>query len=103
CIIPPPPPSTLSPYTTLFRSALHDPARPQVRPGGACNTAQIDPVVIEEASVLDGEQCVHEGGWNFVERDRHAVFVMLRVNLGDEDRKSTRLNSSHVKSSYAVF
>src|SRR5690606_40014686 len=31
------------------------------------------------------------------------VFVPLADDVGFEDRKSTRLNSSHVKISYAVF
>src|SRR5436309_12608163 len=39
--------------------------------------------------------------------DLHSVFVHFHVlmaeDLGAEDRKSTRLNSSHVKISYAVF
>src|SRR5699024_12552613 len=35
----------------------------------------------------------------------HALALALAANLrpGDEDRKSTRLNSSHVSISYAVF
>src|SRR5690606_41690585 len=33
----------------------------------------------------------------------HAGRVVLRVERDGEDRKSTRLNSSHVKISYAVF
>src|SRR5690606_41752747 len=39
--------------------------------------------------------------------DRHVEGVPARVDIGDDrlagDRKSTRLNSSHVKNSYAVF
>src|SRR5207302_4304676 len=66
----PPPPSTLFPYTTLFRSrgkagAAHTRSRPCC-PG--CST--------------------RTGSW-WRSRGR--------------DRKSTRLNSSHVKISYAVF
>src|SRR5690606_40748881 len=36
--------------------------------------------------------------WRFVKFRLHFI-----VQLPDEDRKSTRLNSSHVKISYAVF
>src|SRR5690606_8295988 len=39
-------------------------------------------------------------------RDHHAVFEMsipLSIYTQNTDRKSTRLNSSHVKISYAVF
>src|SRR5690606_41606919 len=35
--------------------------------------------------------------------DRRAGFLCRRIDLVVEDRKSTRLNSSHVKISYAVF
>src|SRR5690349_23199893 len=76
-----PPRSTLFPYTTLFRS----------RP----------------AQVLADVQ---------IERDRDLLARVRRRFVGDrsdergavdlgeiEDRKSTRLNSSHVEISYAVF
>src|SRR6266498_3251365 len=33
----------------------------------------------------------------------HAQFLLMSATLGDVDRKSTRLNSSHVRISYAVF
>src|SRR5690606_41628059 len=68
-----PPRSTLFPYTTLFRSRVH----PQ-----AHRTARFAPV---EA----------RGAEDFVQP--------LGLGLGLQDRKSTRLNSSHVKISYAVF
>src|SRR5690606_41678409 len=35
--------------------------------------------------------------------DRAAAHVAHQVRADEEDRKSTRLNSSHVKISYAVF
>src|SRR2546430_5866728 len=70
-----PPRSTLFPYTTLFRS--NEGAGGPV--GGAA------PVHGNQAS---------EGPGSRVER--HAV-------LGEGDRKSTRLNSSHSQISYAVF
>src|SRR5690606_42116406 len=42
--------------------------------------------------------------YSFVFSEGHTPGLMLtRVALGEEDRKSTRLNSSHVKISYAVF
>src|SRR2546426_3355259 len=68
-----PPRSTLFPYTTLFRS----------RRFGVAG----DRVVVEE--FLEG----HE-----------ASFFALPVGQREEgDRKSTRLNSSHLVISYAVF
>src|SRR3989442_5512924 len=69
-----PPRSTLFPYTTLFRSPLL---------GG-----QIDRVVALHGA-LGG--ALHHGVG--AQRDR----------VGLQDRKSTRLNSSHVRISYAVF
>src|SRR5436309_9208372 len=68
-----PPRSTLFPYTTLFRS-LHD----ELRPAGTQGLPRA------RARLL---------GHPALDRERGA----------DRDRKSTRLNSSHVKISYAVF
>src|SRR5690349_22772382 len=67
-MIPPPPRSTLFPYTTLFRSQGKPHPEPYLK--GA------------ELLRVPARECV--------------VFE-------DADRKSTRLNSSHVEISYAVF
>src|SRR2546430_7822985 len=68
-----PPRSTLFPYTTLFRSDL--------------------------ARIVDAsDQIVHEAP------GRGHRCILLRGGEGcNEDRKSTRLNSSHSQISYAVF
>src|SRR3712207_7548768 len=90
-----PPRSTLFPYTTLFRSHEGGRGAPgQVeapRPGRhqagqvRLATGRIEPVGVLTARVeLDGQ-----GG--------------DRVPDGGQDRKSTRLNSSHANISYAVF
>src|SRR5438105_9848737 len=81
----PPPRSTLFPYTTLFRSLhelLHLPQGVPWRPLG------IAPEQVQELLL-----------------PRHrAGRVRGRRPRGDaEDRKSTRLNSSHEWISYAVF
>src|SRR5690349_22217439 len=68
-----PPRSTLFPYTTLFRSG---------EPGA------------EEAGRLDGDRVA--------DRADLPPHARARVVAG-RDRKSTRLNSSHVEISYAVF
>src|SRR2546426_5982071 len=69
-----PPRSTLFPYTTLFRSMLAD----------------WDHVMATLASREENLK------GTIVEQDR--VMAIL-----DQDRKSTRLNSSHLVISYAVF
>src|SRR5207245_11378001 len=77
--LPPPPRSTLFPYTTLFRSALP-------RPAGGCSHARSSrstpppcgpPRTLPPAPPRASSDCI--------------------------DRKSTRLNSSHGSISYAVF
>src|SRR3989442_9583332 len=73
-----PPRSTLFPYTTLFRS--HVAQVEQHADGGKEDAAKR---VAERQDV--GERL-------------HSVF-----GFRDQDRKSTRLNSSHVRISYAVF
>src|SRR5690606_41408162 len=82
----PPPRPPLFPYTTLFRSLIppHAPV--------ACGCDLHDRVE----------------RFRFAERPRagHLVGVGTGEDLLDrhlQDRKSTRLNSSHVKISYAVF
>src|SRR5687768_18171559 len=87
---PPPPRSTLFPYTTLFRSALvgraaHEPQR-------LTHTVVAKDVQEWRLPQVDG-QCLLESS------------IKHRVAGGVKkvDRKSTRLNSSHGYSSYAVF
>src|SRR3989442_8723496 len=73
-----PPRSTLFPYTTLFRS---------LREQAAHRVADDDRVA---------DRCGDRAGVVEVIGERHAADVV-------QDRKSTRLNSSHVRISYAVF
>src|SRR5690349_24017152 len=79
-----PPRSTLFPYTTLFRS-------------GSCVLVLLRPL----------RQGPGGGDVQLVERRRDAVQGLLQPLVGGaagrRDRKSTRLNSSHVEISYAVF
>src|SRR5256885_13195010 len=92
-----PPRSTLFPYTTLFRSHRRNadpvgqqPAPAQVHGGaGAC-----------ARQAQQGQRRVHA-------RQPAAVSITVSVSLCSAapapDRKSTRLNSSHLVISYAVF
>src|SRR3712207_7346647 len=73
-----PPRSTLFPYTTLFRSSRGDHCA-EAQPGGAGAGGRVDQVVDAD---LDQQ---------------------LRLVPAQQDRKSTRLNSSHANISYAVF
>src|SRR3712207_7685220 len=78
-----PPRSTLFPYTTLFRSLHADP--------------------IEDAAQRKSDQ--DENQRFEAEDERPPEGRALHPDLGgqNEDRKSTRLNSSHANISYAVF
>src|SRR3712207_8431634 len=80
-----PPRSTLFPYTTLFRSERdHDElGEPE---------AHDDPAEIELAAADLGQA-----------RQEEIVNQAAQEGADGEDRKSTRLNSSHANISYAVF
>src|SRR5204862_590397 len=100
CASPRPPSSPLSPYTTLFRSPDLEYPSPARSDGLARHEGLAAHVVIE---ALHGERRIH----------RLPILVLGRSpqhQLGCEldlaevgDRKSTRLNSSPVEISYAVF
>src|SRR5207302_2549262 len=94
-LCPRPPRSTLFPYTTLFRSAPQKSARRG-----------------EAAVFLSGlaQQDRHPRGdarcgsrYRLSRRSRRGEPPPELVYRDQADRKSTRLNSSHVKISYAVF
>src|SRR5204863_9488003 len=79
-----PPRSTLFPYTTLFRSEM--------------DKAQRDYVLRQQMRAIQKELGDDEGG-----EAAEAALLRERLEKADLDRKSTRLNSSHVEISYAVF
>src|SRR5690349_24204257 len=87
-MLPPPPISTLFPYTTLFRSPLHRARAPDDRQAGGSLPAP-------GIGLLGAERSRRAGPVSQNERSETAPPA--------EDRKSTRLNSSHVEISYAVF
>src|SRR5690349_22274904 len=90
----PPPRSTLFPYTTLFRSYIHASRYGDATSGGKV-VWKVEPgdnvrgrTVLVLDDILDGGQTL--------------AAIRERI-LARGDRKSTRLNSSHVEISYAVF
>src|SRR3712207_8074910 len=87
-----PPRSTLFPYTTLFRSAVHAPEQP-VASGKQCQQG--------ENTNNPGSQ----GGCDHIDKtqQRKDYKPPDQQQGGDQDRKSTRLNSSYANISYAVF
>src|SRR5205807_9226707 len=96
-LIPPPPRSTLFPYTTLFRS----------RVVVQCNVRGTDLGSFVAAAQTRMAQQVHlpagytidwGGQFENQQRARNRLTVVFPI-----DRKSTRLNSSHLVISYAVF
>src|SRR5690349_23306272 len=79
-----PPRSTLFPYTTLFRSRqLAHRIRVGLDTGAEALVGQVQ--VGQQLALLQ-------------QRDQ-----LIPLRAGEIDRKSTRLNSSHVEISYAVF
>src|SRR5256885_12116879 len=83
-----PPRSTLFPYTTLFRSKTHGNAI------HAAETPVMDALCFEQNVTLDASgPAVGLPEGHFVQNKEHPL----------QDRKSTRLNSSHLVISYAVF
>src|SRR5207253_10455975 len=95
---PPPPPPTLFPYTTLFRSPTVQEASGDRLPSTLVLEAdlQLDSI-LHDLAALHG--C---GGLDDLHRPDIAHGFAGRGNCL-ADRKSTRLNSSHVAISYAVF
>src|SRR5690606_41745611 len=91
-LLPRPPRSTLFPYTTLFRSRNRSDDHYRSPRGGLDrNRGQ---------RIVAVNRCIRK------ESDLHHLplhFDLLKLIELSLDRKSTRLNSSHVKISYAVF
>src|SRR3712207_8465817 len=94
-----PPRSTLFPYTTLFRSLLEERGLPPTLMARYCaeRPARFHGLFPKKGAIrvgADADLCVLERG----------DFVFDARDIRDrEDRKSTRLNSSHANISYAVF
>src|SRR5256885_9817186 len=90
-----PPRSTLFPYTTLFRSLGKQQAL-WFNPDQSGGVGQHAPRLTAQHRYGPGVP------WNGV-GDARTVRRKLRAHFVLADRKSTRLNSSHLVISYAVF
>src|SRR5256885_12735556 len=85
-----PPRSTLFPYTTLFRSEVLE-AKLLAGHSGF-------DIVVPSASPYMARQ-IAAGAYRVLDKPK----LPNLKNLDPQDRKSTRLNSSHLVISYAVF
>src|SRR3989454_8932662 len=96
-----PPRSTLFPYTTLFRSEIEDRGEGRIHrarqrlPGHLGSRGQVHDRLIDglERTLAD----------RALQRHQLVGFVPHLRRIQPPDRKSTRLNSSHLVISYAVF
>src|SRR5258705_9411194 len=89
-----PPRSTLFPYTTLFRSRRHAVAALDQLVAPARHGAVIGLPIVPEADAMNPLA----GGQARPRRNADRA-----MGSSHPDRKSTRLNSSHLGISYAVF
>src|SRR5690349_23800311 len=90
-----PPSSTLFPYTTLFRSL------PLIIGGVCIVTSIIGTYLVRLGKGQSIMGALYKGFWGAAILGAIAVYFATQYTVGD--RKSTRLNSSHVEISYAVF
>src|SRR5690606_41194634 len=93
--LPPPPLPTLFPYTTLFRSTPPSSSHPYLP---LYRRRPVISLIVERVISRSNARLISVA----VNPDCSRVMIMARCRLLT-DRKSTRLNSSHVKISYAVF
>src|SRR5690606_40673421 len=92
---------TTSPYTTLFRSQGGQAVEVHIRPLAAPGQAVVQAQAGQQLAAGD-QQRLARGGIEGLELDAAGLGGQAgRAHQGD--RKSTRLNSSHVKISYAGF
>src|SRR5437763_3341340 len=94
----PPLVATLFPYTTLFRSCLdngHEYGRAD-RTQGRNRTEQFPSLVL----LALGEEFLPR---LLAQENQCVELLVVKLGPATQDRKSTRLNSSHRCSSYAVF
>src|SRR5256885_15133285 len=98
-----PPRSTLFPYTTLFRSGAPDALKGLLAADEGREVRQVAFLDAEgRVAAHTGARCIAEAGHKTGEGYSVQANLMLGDTVWPEDRKSTRLNSSHLVISYAV-
>src|SRR5690606_42125276 len=90
-----PPRTSIIPYTTLFRSPRSSSSSARSRRSDRHRIRRVAP--FSGGAAGDAPQGAQE------EREAGPAAGGRRQRVTTQDRKSTRLNSSHVKISYAVF
>src|SRR2546430_8361522 len=92
-MIRPPQRSTLSPYTTLFRSELND------------RHGHIQEIIVQNFRPKPGTRMARHPAPSLEEHlwTIAVARLLFEPSMNIQDRKSTRLNSSHSQISYAVF
>src|SRR5256885_12190139 len=91
-----PPRSTLFPYTTLFRSRYGS------RNIDAPHKLSVGIFLAKWVLAEERDEAIL-GGFLILGFNPHIVETWHCIGQNDRDRKSTRLNSSHLVISYAVF
>src|SRR5690606_41688677 len=90
--------SNLFPYTTLFRSAHY-----KYKENYQVEDSKVDEWISQVREMLENNET--QDATEFIDNFKFNLYakeIYVFMPKGDLDRKSTRLNSSHVKISYAV-
>src|SRR5205807_5363904 len=95
--------STLFPYTTLFRSEFWAPSLLKLRQAACRARSSMSKIGFPAEGIVETAKA---RGGDLIIMASHGRRGLSKLLLGSEttkDRKSTRLNSSHLVISYAVF
>src|SRR3712207_7783167 len=96
-----PPRSTLFPYTTLFRSKGQSRTEKQIAKMIKLDIFIVSPLITK--LMLKGYvEIIRRRRLFFFSRE-YCIITVEGLDALEQDRKSTRLNSSHANISYAVF
>src|SRR3712207_9155517 len=98
-----PPRSTLFPYTTLFRSIWDATSTQGLEEAGQVIRQATENFMVGRTRGIRGSRAVFSTGADAVNENTIKAAGLTPVDPSQyQDRKSTRLNSSHANISYAV-